>query len=90
MNNTAYETALQKIREAAFALHELVLYLDTHPDCPYGLAEFRKQLEASQQARAQYVAAYGPLTQTAAAQSDRYTWLDAPWPWECEANGGRK
>ena len=31
MNNTAYETALQKIREAAFALHELVLYLDTHP-----------------------------------------------------------
>ena len=34
---------------------------------------------------AEYTAQYGPLRADAVPVSDRWTWIDAPWPWEWEA-----
>lgn len=42
------------------------------------------------QARTRYEAAYGPLTQAAAAGSKSWSaWLKGPWPWEQMEGGNR-
>lgn len=74
----------KRIHEMDFAIHELSLYLDTHPTCKKGmalLAEYRKK-------RRELIAAYEErfgnyiLTSDDAPASGCWAWLDGPWPWE--------
>lgn len=49
-NNTnarARDAMMCKIMEIDFALNEVVLYLDTHPDCKRALALYHKYAEKS-------------------------------------------
>ena len=56
---------IKKIQALDFAIYEMVLYLDTHPNCPQGLrllAQYRAERNA---AVAEYEKAYGkPLVYT--------------------------
>ena len=62
-------------------IHELGLYLDTHPEDSEAFALFQQYSKAEQTARSAYEAKNGPLTQQAAAQFQQYRWLESPWPW---------
>ena len=78
---TSYENALQQIREAAFALHELVLYLDTHPGNRKALSLYKTYKKKHDDLCADFEKEHGPLT-AFGVNGDRWTWTDYPWPWQ--------
>lgn len=75
---------LRKISELDFALHELTLFLDTHPTSARALELKREYRHRRDKAVAEYEAEYGPLNRTANSTelTDRWKWIDGPWPWE--------
>ncbi|MBQ8331084.1 MAG: spore coat protein CotJB [Clostridia bacterium] len=87
MNNaTPYETALQQIRETGFALHELVLYLDTHPANRKALSLYKTYKKKYDELYAAFEKNHGPLT-AFGVHGDRWTWTEHPWPWQnCRQN----
>ena len=80
------EKMLNKVRELAFATHEINLFLDSHPDNKMALRYFRKYNEELKKATALFEESYGPLTVSAADNCENWTWINRPWPWEntCE------
>ena len=75
----------RRISAVEFAMWELHLYLDTHPNCGEGtkkLAEYRAQ---RQKLIADYEAKFGPRNENSMEMSRR-AWTGDPWPWETEAN----
>lgn len=87
MNNaTPYETALQQIRETGFALHELVLYLDTHPANRKALSLYKTYKKKYDELYAAFEKNHGPLT-AFGVEGDRWSWTEHPWPWQnCRQN----
>lgn len=83
---TAQGTALNEICEIGFAINDLTLYLDTHPDCQKGLPLLKELLTKQLELLADYAAKYQPLTQlsmiTGTPQTNEYSWAEGPLPWE--------
>lgn len=65
-----------------FVVHELGLYLDTHPSDSEAFALFRKYAELLETARNIYTEKIGPLKPEDSAMDEGYTWVNAPWPWQ--------
>ena len=76
------EKLLCKVRELAFTVHELNLFLDSHPDNRMALRCFRKYNEELKKMTAMYEEAYGPLTVGAESNCESWSWIKRPWPWE--------
>ena len=70
----------------SFALNDLTLYLDTHPDCEHGLPLFYELLEQRLNLLSDCANSYYPLTQISMITGDfdqnRYGWPEGPMPWE--------
>ena len=64
-----------------FVVHELGLYLDTHPDDAEAFKLYQSYVKLLKQGKQTYVEKFGPLVQTDAAMDDSFTWVNAPWPW---------
>lgn len=76
---------LHEIDKVSFAVNDLTLYLDTHPDCQEGLARFQKEAARRKELMNQYAKAYGPLTDGCVCDlggADRWSLQDGPAPWE--------
>ena len=60
------------------------LFLDTHPSNDRALELMREYRKLRKKAVAKYEMEYGPLNRTAKSTeiSDRWKWIDGPWPWE--------
>ena len=56
------EKLLAWIDQVSFAVVEMNLYLDTHPEDEDALAFFREKVEIRKEALKQYAEQYGPLT----------------------------
>ena len=78
---TERETMLNKIQELEFALVELNLFLDSHPDCENALRYYSELLAKHVQQVEAYQEKYGPLT-AAGNTGSRWEWVVTPWPWE--------
>jgi len=74
----------RKIYEYDFAIHELVLYLDSHPTCPKGINLLKEYKEMRTKLVMQFEEMYGPYILTAqdAPLNGCFEWLKGPWPWE--------
>lgn len=82
-NNMNRSQLLQWVDEVSFAVTEITLYLDTHPDDPDALAFFNHYNEERKKAVARYSSDYAPLTLDMVQQEDDYwRWASEPWPWE--------
>ena len=79
-------TPLHQLQNFHFAIQELGLYLDTHPNDTEALDLFNEYVEQYSAAMQQYEQKHGPMNQMAAGLNGRYEWTDGPWPWEFEAN----
>ena len=79
-------TPLSEVQVLAFAVQELALYLDTHPDDAEAFAMFKQFAAMEKAAKAAYESKFGPITQSSAAYGDSYRWLDGPWPWNFQQN----
>ncbi len=80
---------LAELQALEFVLVELGLYLDTHQTDHEAFELFQQYAALEKEARARYEAMFGPLTQSAVANGDCYTWLQDPWPWNFK-EGGKK
>ena len=78
------EKLLAWIDQVSFAVVEMNLYLDTHPEDEDALAFFREKVELRKEALKQYAEQYGPLTIDTAndRMSRSFAWVMQPWPWE--------
>ena len=74
---------LLHIQQLDFALVELTLYLDTHPDDMEAIRQFNELAYESRMAKRNYEEQYGPLLQYGGSYSGYpWTWNDSPWPWQ--------
>ncbi len=74
-------TPMGQIMALGFALQELGLYLDTHPDDREALTLRNNFVRMLQDATAAYEKTNGPITQNT-VMTDKYSWIQNPWPWE--------
>lgn len=79
-NNCQREEMLMKIKELNFAVVELGLYLDTHPEDQRALCLHRKYAKELKDLKDKYQKVYGPLT--IYFPCNKWRWLEEPWPWE--------
>ncbi len=77
---------MQMIRKYDFALYELQLYLDTHPNSVQALRLWKQDREMQQKLRHTYVQKFGPIQPDQSDGSMPWSWNKGPWPWEKEAN----
>ena len=84
-NNAAAE--LQALQ---FVLVELGMYLDTHKNDREAFKLYRQYAKLAEEGKMRYVAMYGPLMQWDVVKDDAYTWLNDPWPWEYDKDGGKR
>ena len=80
-------TALVELMALDFAVTELNLYLDTHPQDQEALGLSASYIKLAKEGREKYTAKYGPLDSAELVLEDGYTWLNDPWPWELGGNG---
>jgi len=80
------EEMISELAAVSFALNDLTLYLDTHPDCPKGTALFYQLLEQRLNLLAEFTGKFYPLTQGSMITGDydknMYGWPEGPLPWE--------
>ena len=73
------EKLLRNLSSVQFALWELHLYLDTHPNDLEAIALHEKYEVKYMKLKKDYEEKFGPLTPTVGEGVD---WLKNPWPWD--------
>ena len=76
------QNMMRRLQVQSFAIDDIKLYLDTHPDDVNALAYYHKYCHLQQQTMEQYVERFGPLNIMQVESDSRWTWVDTPWPWE--------
>lgn len=76
---TERERMLRKLSSIEFAVHELHIYLDTHPDDQAAGEALNKYEKQASQLREEFEAKFGPLTP--GDDGNRWAWIADPWPW---------
>ena len=77
------ETLLYQVMQYKFALIELDLYLDTHPNDSDAIKLYKQYLEIEKQMCDKYESMYGPLTLGSEhVGKNTWNWKKSPWPWE--------
>lgn len=84
MKNHSREQLLNTINEVSFAVDDMKLYLDTHPEDEKALAFFKEKVRIRNEVLKKYAAEYGPLTIDTGDDtcSRQWDWVMQPWPWE--------
>lgn len=77
---------LKQVQSYCFAVTDMQLYLDTHPDDKKAFELFKNLVMKAQELIAEYQDQYGPLSVHATAMCNGFKWIEGPWPWEKEAN----
>ncbi len=77
------DTLLYQIMQYKFALVDLNLYLDTHPNDSKMISLYNKYLTIEKQMCDKYESMYGPLTlDSNYLENNTWNWKNSPWPWE--------
>ena len=87
-NNPYAGTPLGEIMAIDFVIKELTLYLDTHKNDKEAFKMLQEMLELSKKGREQFAKKYGPIQISDLTLSDKYNWLDNPWPWDFDERTG--
>lgn len=82
MNLRNRDALMRKIMEMDFALNEMVLFLDTHPDDRKALGLYHKYAEKSRELKDYYNNNFGPITPADNLSQENWNWVHGPWPWE--------
>ena len=74
-----------QLAQSCFAVHEAVLYLDTHPNDQNALEYYRRKQQQLTQATENYQKVVGPTRACMVdTNSGGWLWVETPWPWEIE------
>ena len=78
---------LLELQQLSFALVDLNLYLDTHPQCQKAIEDFNTLFQKYWESKSNYEAQHGPLTNFGFSPASYPSqWINNPWPWEKAAN----
>ncbi|MDH2451760.1 MULTISPECIES: spore coat protein CotJB [Priestia] len=78
-----YYQDLEEIQAIDFALVELTLYLDTHPNDQQAMQQFNEYAQQAMQLKRNFETKYGPLQQYGNSYTDgNWSWGTSPWPWQ--------
>ena len=78
---TDKELLMRQIMEAGFAMDDVVLFLDTHPENQDALRYYKAVRDMRDQSMAAYERRFGPLRYTDVT-SMSWNWVTEKWPWE--------
>lgn len=78
---TERELLMRKIASTDFALIDLHLFLDTHPNNLNIAKKIEDYEMKSRQLRNEYERQFGPLT-LSSEEGNRWQWISNPWPWD--------
>ena len=76
---------LKRLQVCEFTLDDVRLYLDSHPCDRAALEYYKKHLEMRNKAYQDYIEKFGPLMANDCINTEKWTWVEEPWPWETEA-----
>lgn len=77
------EALLYQVMQYKFALIELNLYLDTHPNDTEMVRLYNQYLDIEKKMCDKYESMYGPLTlDSEYLDKNNWVWKNSPWPWE--------
>lgn len=83
---TEKERLMNQIFAISFAVNDLTLYLDTHPDCQNGITVFYELLKKRLELLGEFAGKYYPLTQFSMGidnfDTSKYSWPEGAMPWE--------
>lgn len=75
------ESLLRKVATYDFAVIELHLFLDTHPNDNAVAAKLDEYKSRADELRREYEGRYGPIVSTD-RDANRWSWISNPWPWD--------
>ncbi len=75
------ERLFYQVMAYSFAINDLNLYLDLHPDNKEILELFKKYVKEEKELCNEYVKKYGPL-EVSEVMGQKFDWINSPWPWE--------
>ena len=78
---------LRKLSSMGFAVWELHMYLDTHPEDMLAIQKLREYEKKQNELKSAYESKFGPLLSTNVGSDTKWTWLQDPWPWDFEEEG---
>lgn len=83
-NRPCRNELLAHINAVSFAVDDIKLFLDTHPENQEALSDFYKYSAMRKEALKEYASYYTPLTIDTSVDSctDRWSWINEPWPWQ--------
>ena len=79
-NDMTREDMIHQIKCYNFAVIELGLYLDTHPNDERALCLHNSYCKTLKDLKDKYQKVYGPLS--IYYPCNKWRWLEEPWPWE--------
>ena len=79
-------TLKQKLRVIDFAIVDTVLYLDAYPDNGQALEYYHRLLRERESLAESIHAQCGPTTAWSNESTQKWDWIQGPWPWEPDAN----
>lgn len=82
MTDQTEQALLNKIAEVRFALVELQLYLDTHPEDAEAQSDFNSYANALERLTSEYTENFGPLENFGNSRHDAGSWVYQKWPWQ--------
>lgn len=74
---------MEKIASIDFAIIELNIFLNTHPNDSRSSNKMDEYILKSNKLRREYEEKYGPITATD-LNSNQWAWICGPWPWDNE------
>ena len=82
MENMCKEELFKLIQETNFAVIELALYLDTHPECSCALETYHEYHHTLLKDIDVYQRRFDPITIYGVHSDECWTWGKEPWPWQ--------
>ena len=73
----------KKISKIEFVLHDIALYLDTHPKDTQAIKNYELYQGKLEELEKEYERIYGA---DKAIREGTWAWIEGPWPWEREFN----
>lgn len=85
MRPTEKDKLMRNVQTACFALDDVILYLDSHPNDRNALNYYEKYKMMRNQAMEEYTSKFGPLNAYEVnVNNNSWAWVASPWPWERE------
>lgn len=82
MSNINQEALLLQAQAQSFLAHDLLLFLDTHPDSAGAWNAYRDALRARREAMDNYSRQVHALTADSMADQTAFDWPEGPFPWQ--------